>query len=99
MEGDVLLTSYVIAREDSLQAWVRFVRIDTVQTEPFLLVFYEGSFELMLWPGTWDPAWSRYPKEKLHFAGRFRVPAMPWDYVYRCWQERYCPLRVRLRTL
>lgn len=99
VEGDVRLTNYWIAREDSLRSWVRFDRIDTVQTEPFLLVFYEGRFELVVSPVSWDSAWSRYPNEKLHFEGRFRVPAVPWEYVYRCWQERYCPLRVRLRTL
>ncbi len=98
-EGDVNLGAYWIAREDSLRSWVRFSQIDTVQTEPFLLVFYEGRFEVVLSPFSRDPAWSRYPNEKLHFAGRFRVPAVPWEYVYRCWQERYCPLRVRLRTL
>ena len=97
-EGDVSLTNYWIAREDSLRSWVRFSRIDTVQTEPFLLVFYEGRFEVVVSPVSWDPAWSRYPNEKLHFVGRFRVPAVTWDYLHRCWQARNC-LRVRLRTL
>ncbi|WP_397546551.1 hypothetical protein ABUL39_11405 [Rhodothermus marinus] len=97
-DWDVYLGAYWIAREDSLRSWVRFSRIDTVQTEPFLLVFYEGSFEVVLSPFSREPAWSRYPNEKLHFAGRFRVPAVTWDYLYRCWQARNC-LRVRLRTL
>ncbi len=97
VEGDVSLGSYWIAREDSLRSWVRFSRIDTVQTEPFLLVFYEGSFEVVLSPFSRDPAWSRYPDEKLHFVGRFRVPAVTWDYLRQCGKARNC-LRVRLRT-
>ena len=96
-DWDVYLGAYWIAREDSLRSWVRFSRIDTVQTEPFLLVFYEGSFEVVLSPFSRDPAWSRYPNEKLHFVGRFRVPAVTWDYLHRCWQARNC-LRVRLQT-
>ncbi|SHK07306.1 hypothetical protein [Rhodothermus profundi] len=87
---------YWIAREDSLQSWVRFSRIDTVQTEPFLLVFYEGSFELMLSPD-FRSYRSRYPDAKLHFVGRFRVPAVPWDYLHRCGRERNC-LPVPVRT-
>ncbi len=71
-EGDVLIGAYWIAREDSLRSWVRFSRIDTVQTEPFLLVFYEGRFELVLSPFNRDPAWSRYPNAKLHFQERFQ---------------------------
>ncbi len=97
-DGDVYLGAYWIAREDSLRSWVRFSRIDTVQTEPFLLVFYEGSFEVVLSPFSRDPAWSRYPDEKLHFVGRFRVPAVTWDYLRQCGKARNC-LRVRLRTL
>ena len=97
-EGDVSLAGYRIAREDSLRSWVRFSRIDTVQTEPFLLVFYEGRFEVVVSPVSWDPAWSRYPDEKLHFVGRFRVPAVTWDYLRQCGKARNC-LRVRLRTL
>ncbi|SHL03402.1 hypothetical protein [Rhodothermus profundi] len=97
-EGDVFLAAYWIAREDSLRSWVRFDRIDTVQVEPFLLVFYEGAFEVVLSPFSRDPAWSRYPDAKLHFQGRFRVPAVTWDYLHRCWRERNC-LRVGLRTL
>ncbi len=96
IDGDVGLSSYWIAREDSLRSWVRFDRIDTVQTEPFLLVFYEGSFEVVLSPFHRSLR-SRYPNEKLHFVGRFRVPAVTWDYLHRCWQARNC-LRVRLQT-
>ncbi len=97
-EGDVALGAYWIAREDSLRSWVRFDRIDTVQVEPFLLVFYEGRFEVVLSPFSREPAWSRYPNAKLHFQGRFRVPAVTWDYLHRCWRERNC-LRVEVRTL
>ncbi|WP_054685888.1 hypothetical protein [Rhodothermus marinus] len=97
-EGDAYLGAFWIAREDSLRSWVRFSQIDTVQTEPFLLVFYEGSFEVVLSPFSRDPAWSRYPNEKLHFAGRFRVPAVTWEYLHQCGKARNC-LRVRLRTL
>ncbi|WP_054686126.1 hypothetical protein [Rhodothermus marinus] len=97
-EGDAYLGAFWIAREDSLRSWVRFSQIDTVQTEPFLLVFYEGRFEVVLSPFSRDPAWSRYPNEKLHFAGRFRVPAVTWEYLSQCGKARNC-LRVRLRTL
>ncbi|MDQ7040874.1 MAG: hypothetical protein Q9M35_08025, partial [Rhodothermus sp.] len=97
-EGDVLLTAYQIAREDSLRSWVRFGRIDTVQVEPFLLVFYEGRFEVVLSPSKWDPGWSRYPNEKLHFRGRFRVPVVLWETVYRCWREGKDCLRVEVHT-
>ncbi|MDQ7041209.1 MAG: hypothetical protein Q9M35_09730, partial [Rhodothermus sp.] len=90
---------YRIAREDSLRSWVRFGRIDTVQVEPFLLVFYEGRFEVVLSPNSWDPGWSRYPNEKLHFRGRFRVPVVLWETVYRCWREGKDCLRVEVRTL
>ncbi|SHK18776.1 hypothetical protein [Rhodothermus profundi] len=98
-EGDVRLTNYWIAREDSLRSWVRFSRIDTVQTEPFLLVFYEGRFEVVVSPVGWDPGWSRYPNAKLHFQGRFRVPVVLWETVYRCWREGKDCLRVEVRTL
>ncbi len=77
---------------------MRFDWIDTGQTEPFLLVFYEGRFELVLSPFDREPAWSRYPDEKLHFVGRFRAPTVTWDYLRQCGKARNC-LRVRLRTL
>ncbi|GEM_PF-3854545 len=64
--------------------------------EPFLLVFYEGDFEGVLSP-IHRSIRSRYPNAKLHFQGRFRVPAVTWDYLHRCWRERNC-LRVEVRT-
>ncbi|SHL08948.1 hypothetical protein [Rhodothermus profundi] len=97
IDGDLGISSYWIAREDSLRSWVRFSRIDTVQTEPFLLVFYEGRFEMVLSPFHRSIR-SRYPDAKLHFQGRFRVPAVTWNYFRRCWRERNC-LRVEVRTL
>ncbi len=97
IDGDLGISSYWIAREDSLRSWVRFSRIDTVQTEPFLLVFYEGDFEVVLSP-IHRSVRSRYPNAKLHFQGRFRVPVVLWETVYRCWREGKDCLRVEVRT-
>lgn len=95
-DWQIYLGSYWIAREDSLQSWVRFSRIDTVQTEPFLLVFYEGVFEVVLAPFERSADWSRYPEAKLHFRGRFGIPAVTWQYLNRCERQRNC-LRTHLR--
>ncbi|MDQ7041729.1 MAG: hypothetical protein Q9M35_12405 [Rhodothermus sp.] len=76
-----------------MRSWVHFSRIDTVQVEPFLLVFCEGNFDVGLAP-IHRSIRSWYPNAKLHF----RVPAVTWDYLHRCWREGKDCLRVEIRT-
>ncbi len=81
-----------------MRSWVRFSWIDTVQVEPFLLGVLQGRFEVVL-STIHRSIRSRYPDAKLHFRGRFRVPVVLWETVYRCWREGKDCLCVPVRTL
>ena len=71
-DGDAGISSFVILMKDSLSNWIRLTRLDTLHNHLYVI---EGNFNLKLFPWFYDPVWSKYPKDTLNFAGKFRLLA------------------------